>query len=131
MISYALLSEAIHFGNVLLDCRGIVVQSVGDNGDREWSVELPGQTIILRFVFDDTIEREREFASLLANGTFLLSELSHGYMENKEKSDELLTAFYITFGALMKEKVDLINEIANRPNEEPEEVYGTVGERGD
>jgi hypothetical protein len=103
------------------------------NGDtiRVWAVEYPSQTIKIEFVFDDTIEREKRFVELLANGVELLSRLFNENINLHGDNDNLFRAFNVTFNALLNKQQELEDMLSEYVEIEKEKQTPTVGENGD
>lgn len=83
----------------------VTMKAIAD--DRTWFVEFPGQTITLKFMFDDNEEHERAYADLIANGFALLSYFFNDSLENVD----LLKAFQVTFNSLMKKIGELEDQV--------------------
>jgi hypothetical protein len=105
-----------------------------DNGDitRVWAIEFESQTLEIHFTFDDTIERERQFAQFVGSGIGMFRYFMEAAMTNQNKLDETMLAFRTVFNALIDDNQDLKAYINDNINPEfKEESVPTVGEQGD
>jgi hypothetical protein len=105
-----------------------------DNGDvtRVWAVMFESQTLELHFTFDDTIERERQYAEFLGKGIGLFRYFIETAMVNQNKLDETMIAFRTVFNALIDDNHEMKLYIDEHIHPEvKEESIPTVGEQGD
>jgi hypothetical protein len=133
MIDTGKFNEAIEILNSLPDEAGVVIKHIEDAGTegdiRILSVEFKDQTIILRFVFDDTEEREEMFAMLLAKGAVLLRYFVQSAFDKGVDREDLLDAFNIVFNSLIKEVRELRDLISSEQEDAHDDEPPTVGEK--
>jgi len=133
------LAERIVSNLPVTEGEGIVTRSdrIDSNGEpqRVWSVEFLDQTILLEFVFDDTVEREMVWADLLARGGPLIMYLASQCVHQQTSLEEMMVAFKVAFTTTLNEFHDaqqLLEDYGVEYAPPGQTVdLGTVGEKGD
>lgn len=123
------LAEEILSSGIPLE-RGLVtsLERNDHNGEKTviYSVEFDNdQTIHLDFVFDDSPERERAFAEILAYGAYLLMYFAKNFIQSEVDREDTLRAFQVVFNQLMSDNNSLKSLI---PPDDEDINIPTVGE---